>query len=121
MKIRSSLMALALVMGLATASQAAELVRKVDSFDLVADQSGSMMMKMEGSKMTKAAGAKQVCDAIDPTWIIPMHYYDPPYDFAKIARVDDFLALCDNVQQLEGAELTVDADTKGVLVMKYNG
>ena len=64
MKIRTSLMALALVMGLASASQAAELVRKVDSFDLVADQSGSMMMKMEGSKMTKAAGAKQVLTAI---------------------------------------------------------
>ena len=64
MKIRTSLMALALVMGLASASQAADLVRKVDSFDLVADQSGSMMMKMEGSKMTKAAGAKQVLTSI---------------------------------------------------------
>ena len=64
MKIRTSLMALALVMGLASASQAAELVRKVDSFDLVADQSGSMMMKMEGTKMTKAAGAKQVLTSI---------------------------------------------------------
>ena len=64
MKIRTSLMALALVMGLASASQAADLVRKVDSFDLVADQSGSMMMKMEGVKMTKAAGAKQVLTAV---------------------------------------------------------
>ena len=64
MKIRTSLLTLALVMGLAGASQAADLVRKVDSFDLVADQSGSMMMKMEGSKMTKAAGAKQVLTAV---------------------------------------------------------
>ena len=64
MKIRTSLMALALVMGLASASQAADLVRKVDSFDLVVDQSGSMMMKMEGSKMTKAAGAKQVLTSV---------------------------------------------------------
>ena len=64
MKIRTSLLTLALVMGLAGASQAAELVRKVDSFDLVADQSGSMMMKMEGSKMTKAAGAKQVLASV---------------------------------------------------------
>ena len=47
MKIRTSLLTLALVMGLASASQAADLVRKVDSFDLLADQSGSMMMKME--------------------------------------------------------------------------
>ena len=64
MKIRTSLLTLALVMGLAGASQAAEFVRKVDSFDLVADQSGSMMMKMEGSKMTKAAGAKQVLASV---------------------------------------------------------
>jgi len=64
MKIRNSLLTLALVMGLAGAAQAADLVRKVDSFDLVADQSGSMMMKMEGSKMTKAAGAKQVLTSI---------------------------------------------------------
>ncbi len=64
MKIRTSLLTLALVMGLAGASQAADLVRKVDSFDLVADQSGSMMMKMEGSKMTKAAGAKQVLASV---------------------------------------------------------
>ena len=64
MKIRTSLLTLALVMGLAGASQAADLVRKVDSFDLVADQSGSMMMKMEGSKMTKAAGAKQVLTSV---------------------------------------------------------
>ena len=62
--IRTSLMAAALVMGLASASQAADMIRKVDSFDLVADQSGSMMMKMEGTKMTKAAGAKQVFTAI---------------------------------------------------------
>jgi OOP family OmpA-OmpF porin len=64
MKIRTSLLTLALVMGLAGASQAADLVRKVDSFDLVVDQSGSMMMKMEGSKMTKAAGAKQVLASV---------------------------------------------------------
>jgi OOP family OmpA-OmpF porin len=52
-------------MGLASASQAADLVRKVDSFDLVADQSGSMMMKIEGTKVTKAAAAKQVLGAIN--------------------------------------------------------
>ena len=64
MKFATALLSAALVMGLASASQAADLVRKVDSFDLVADQSGSMMMKMEGSKMTKAAGAKQVLTSV---------------------------------------------------------
>lgn len=80
-----------------------------------------VLVPVGGVFTVDAAGAKQVCDAIDPKWIIPMHYYHPPYDFAKIATVDDFLALCDNVQHLDGAELTVDAGTKGVLVLKFNG
>ena len=60
---RTSLLTAALVLGLASAGQA-DVVRKVDSFDLAADQSGSMMMKIEGSKMTKAAAAKQVFGSI---------------------------------------------------------
>ena len=55
---RHALFAAALVMGIASAAQAADLVRKVDSFDLLADQSGSMMMKSDTFKMTKAAAAK---------------------------------------------------------------
>lgn len=60
---RTSLLTAALVLGLASAGQA-DVVRKVDSFDLAADQSGSMMMKIEGTKMTKAAAAKQVFGSI---------------------------------------------------------
>ena len=64
MKMFRPLLAAALVMGMASAAQAGDMVRKVDSFDLVADQSGSMMMKIEGTKMTKAAAAKQVFGSI---------------------------------------------------------
>ena len=60
---RTSLLSAALVMGLTAAAQA-DVVRKVDSFDLTADQSGSMMMKIEGTKMTKAAAAKQVLGSV---------------------------------------------------------
>ena len=62
---RNALVAAALVMGIASAAQAADLVRKVDSFDLLADQSGSMMMKSTDLKMTKAAAAKQVLAAVN--------------------------------------------------------
>ena len=62
---RHALFAAALVMGIASAAQAADLVRKVDSFDLLADQSGSMMMKSDTFKMTKAAAAKQVLAAVN--------------------------------------------------------
>ena len=62
---RHALFAAALVMGIASAAQAADLVRKVDSFDLLADQSGSMMMQAPELKMTKAAAAKQVLAAVN--------------------------------------------------------
>lgn len=62
---RNALFAAALVMGIASAAQAADLVRKVDSFDLLADQSGSMMMQAPDLKMTKAAAAKQVLAAVN--------------------------------------------------------
>ena len=62
---RNALFAAALVMGIASAAQAADLVRKVDSFDLLADQSGSMMMQAPDLKMSKAAAAKQVLAAVN--------------------------------------------------------
>lgn len=62
---RNAMFAAALVMGIASAAQAADLVRKVDSFDLLADQSGSMMMQAPDLKMTKAAAAKQVLAAVN--------------------------------------------------------
>ena len=58
----SALLAATFVMGLASGAQAADLVRKVDSFDFLADQSGSMMMKAPAFKMTKAAAAKKVAE-----------------------------------------------------------
>lgn len=62
---RHALFAAALVMGIASAAQAADLVRKVDSFDLLADQSGSMMMTSADLKMTKVDAAKQVLAAVN--------------------------------------------------------
>ena len=62
---RNALAVAALVMGIASAAQAADMVRKVDSFDLLADQSGSMMMQAPELKMTKAAAAKQVLAAVN--------------------------------------------------------
>ena len=49
---RNALAVAALVMGIASAAQAADMIRKVDSFDLLADQSGSMMMQATVVKMT---------------------------------------------------------------------
>ena len=41
---RNALVAAALVMGIASAAQAADMVRKVDSIDLLAEQSGKFLL-----------------------------------------------------------------------------
>lgn len=87
MKIfRTALLAAALVMGLATASQASDMVRKVDSFDFLADYSGSMMMKNPDLGMTKAAAAKQVLSAVNAA-IPDLGYKASMHTFAPAAGV----------------------------------
>ncbi|MBQ5727551.1 MAG: OmpA family protein [Mailhella sp.] len=128
MKIRTSLLTLALVMGLAGASQAADLVRKVDSFDLVVDQSGSMMMKMEGSKMTKAAGAKQVLTSVvealpDLVYQSSTHTVAPAgtvtaFNFFNRALMKDGLATLKTEGQIFG-KLTPMGDGFSALAPSY--
>lgn len=89
---RTVLLAAALVLGLATASQAADMVRKVDSFDFLADYSGSMMMKSPTFGMSKAAASKQVLSAVnnaipDLGYKASMHTFGPR---AKIVPYGDW-------------------------------
>ena len=62
---RTALLAAALVMGLVSAAQAENMVRKVDSFDFLSDQSGSMLMGNGINGVTKAANAKKVMTAVN--------------------------------------------------------
>ena len=80
------LVAAALVMGMASFAQAADMVRKVDSFDLLADQSGSMMMKAPELKMTKAAAAKQVLSAVNEA-IPDLGYKASMHTIAPVKKV----------------------------------
>ncbi|MBO4318687.1 MAG: OmpA family protein [Mailhella sp.] len=58
--LRSVLFAAALLMGMTPAAMAADYVRKVDSFDVLMDYSGSMMMKEATTKQPKLELAKAV-------------------------------------------------------------
>ena len=103
---RHALFAAALVMGIASAAQAADLVRKVDSFDLLADQSGSMMMKSDTFKMTKAA-AKQVLAAVNEA-IPDLGYKASLHTVAPAGRVVaygdwDRSAMAEGIASLEDA------------------
>lgn len=89
---RTVLLAAALVLGLATASQAADMVRKVDSFDFLADYSGSMMMKSPALGMSKVVAAKQVLSAVndaipDLGYKASMHTFGPR---AKVVAYGDW-------------------------------
>lgn len=104
---RHALFAAALVMGIASAAQAADLVRKVDSFDLLADQSGSMMMKSDTFKMTKAAAAKQVLAAVNEA-IPDLGYKASLHTVAPAGRVVaygdwDRSAMAEGIASLEDA------------------
>ncbi len=80
---RTALLAAALVMGLASASQAENMVRKVDSFDFLVDQSGSMMMGNGINGVTKAAKAKQVLTSVNQA-IPDLGYQGSMHSFANV-------------------------------------
>lgn len=65
MKIRSLLVATAMVLSLGSTAQASNLVRTVDSFDFLVDYSGSMMMTEKTTGMSKMALAKDVLAKIN--------------------------------------------------------
>ncbi len=83
---RTALLAAALVMGLVSTSQAENMVRKVDSFDFLADQSGSMLMGNGINGVTKAANAKKVLTAVNQA-IPDLGYQGAMHTFAKVNTV----------------------------------
>ena len=66
-----------------------------------------------------AVGAKQVCDAIAPKWVVPMHYRHGEYGFPVLLEVEDFLALWPAFTRVEGISLTVDEAAAGVNVLTF--
>lgn len=78
-----------------------------------------ILIPVGGTYTIDAAGAKQVCDAIAPKWIIPMHYRSEPYGYPVLSGVEDFVKLWPEVRRLDGAELEVTPELAGVLVLKF--
>lgn len=78
-----------------------------------------VLVPVGGTYTVDAAGAKQVCEAIAPRWIVPMHYHHPPYGLPNVSGVEDFLALWPRVRRLSGPSLELTADLEGVLVPSW--
>lgn len=79
-----------------------------------------ILIPIGGTYTVDAEGAKQVCDALKPKWVIPMHYRHGSYGFPVLLPVEAFTDLWSDVVSLEGTEMEITVDTKGVLVPKFN-
>ena len=80
-----------------------------------------VLVPVGGVYTVDAQGAKQVCQAIGPKWVVPMHYRHAPYGLPNVAGVEDFLALWprEQVQRLTGPSFEVTAETSGILVPAF--
>lgn len=80
-----------------------------------------VLVPVGGVYTVDAQGAKQVCQAIGPKWVVPMHYRHAPYGLPNVAGVEDFLALWprEQVQRLTGPSFEVTAETAGILVPAF--
>ena len=68
-----------------------------------------------------AAGAKSVCDALKPRYVLPMHYRHAPYGLAEVGGVEPFLALWPQaeVHRLSGPAIELTKAVSGVLVPQF--
>ncbi len=91
-----------------------EQVQAVGPVDLV-------MIPVGGTYTVDAAGAKQVCEALSPKWIVPMHYRHAPYGLPNVGGVEDFLALWapEQVHRVDGPALELPLPERGVWVPKF--
>lgn len=71
-----------------------------------------VMVPVGGHYTIDAKTAKEVCDSLDPTVIVPMHYRRGDKGFSVIATLDDFTGLYDKSMIKEyGDELTLTKET----------
>ena len=78
-----------------------------------------VLVPVGGVYTVDAAAAKDVCDALAPKWIVPMHYHHAPFGLTKVAGVEDFLGLYPSAKFLACDSFEADGDTKGVIVPWY--
>ena len=80
-----------------------------------------VMTPVGGVYTVDAAGAKRVCEALGPKWVVPMHYRHAPCGLANVGPVEDFLALWapEQVHRLEGPSLELPLPSAGVWVPKF--
>lgn len=77
------------------------------------------LVPVGGTYTVDPAGAKQVCDALGPKWVLPMHYRHGPYGFPVLRTAEEFAALWPAFTRLPGAELELTPDIKGLILPTF--
>ena len=81
----------------------------------------AVLIPVGGAYTVDAAGAKAVCQALNPKCVVPMHYRHAPCGLPNVAGVEDFLALWPEgeIRRLEGPSLKLDGTARGVVVPEF--
>ena len=71
----------------------------------------ALLVPVGGFYTIDAAQAKQLVDTVKPRVVIPMHYRGDGFGYEVLARVEDYLLLCDNVVHYDTNVLELTKDT----------
>ena len=80
-----------------------------------------ILIPIGGTYTVTAEGAKQVCEAVRPKFVVPMHYRHGTYGFPVITTLEEFTKLwsADEVHVHPAAQLEITADLTGVQVLTF--
>lgn len=70
-----------------------------------------LMIPVGGYYTIDAAQAKALADELNPRVVVPMHYRSDTFGYDVIGRLEDYLALCDNVVRYPGNTLELTRET----------
>jgi L-ascorbate metabolism protein UlaG (beta-lactamase superfamily) len=79
-----------------------------------------ILVPVGGTYTVDAAGAKKVCEAVNPKWVIPMHYRHGSYGFPVLLTVEEFAALWPEVTRNDSAELEIKPEQTGLVILKFD-
>lgn len=80
-----------------------------------------ILIPVGGTYTVDNHGARAVCEALNPKWVVPMHYRHGERGFPVLLTVEDFAALWDaeQVHRLDGVELDVTEETAGLQILTF--
>lgn len=80
-----------------------------------------ILIPIGGTYTVEAEGAKAVCKALNPKWVVPMHYRHGERGFGVLLTVEDFAALWDEAQvhRVGGVELEIAPETAGLQILSF--